>query len=142
MLLNRKCSEAVLLLTLFTCVPSSAFACGMSAIGAAADVVLQGLFAVAVVVFLAGYLPYLVFSVWLSINKKSGSESPQWMRFIGMMFAGLNTLVFFSAVYLVATTSTMLVFLGDLLLWGLPFGLFVYGWPRLRVMQPAQAADA
>jgi len=100
-------------------------ACGMSAIGSGA--IVEAMLIIAIVIFLLGYVPYLVFSIKLAKQSSNIEGTNKATKILASIFATVNTLVFLSAVYFIATEGGGFLFIGDVLLWGIPFAFFLKG---------------
>ena len=77
-------------------------------------------------IFLAGYIPYVYFSVKLSREASSPTGRTTRTKVWASIFAGINSLVFFSSVS-IFTDGEMLILIGDILLWGTPMFFYIKG---------------
>jgi hypothetical protein len=109
----------------FLLIPNTTHACGvgLAAAGFAGAVMVLILLCP---VFLAGYMPYFVFSVRLAREASTPEGISQRTKKYAFIFLTLNTLVFISGVVFIASFSFPL-FLCDLLLWGVPFYFYIKG---------------
>ncbi|MCP4441402.1 MAG: hypothetical protein GY810_21050 [Aureispira sp.] len=114
-----------LVLSAIILIPTLASACGMGAMGMAG---LGEALMIAFVIFLAGYLPYVVASVKLSIEAGRPEGTKSGTRIVANIFAGINTTVFvLGLLTLLSTAPNPLIILGDFMLWGIPFFFYYKG---------------
>ena len=118
-ILNRFVAFLSLLL-----LPTLANACGGGAFYLSdGDLALLG--SILLGIFLAGYLPYVIFSVKLSRQAATAEGTKKSTKIWASIFALINTVVFIAGLPVVMENP--LITLGDLLLWGTPFYFYIKG---------------
>lgn len=116
-------SIPVIILSLVLLIPDAAQACGMGALGAAAS---GDFFVILIGIFLAGYLPYIFFSIKLLYDKRKRTRALLFTRVVATIFAVINTVVYVIGVFIIATIDVSLL-IGDFFLWGIPFTIYILG---------------
>lgn len=84
---------------------------------------------IASIIFLAGYLPYVVASVKLAIEAGRPEGTKRGTRIVANIFAGINTTVFVLGLLTLFSinSASLTVILGDFMLWGIPFTFYMKG---------------
>jgi Ca2+/Na+ antiporter len=117
------------------CFPFLASACGMGMISISdGELAVLGLIVLAG--FLAGYLPYVIFSVKLSKQAMTTEGTKTSTKVWASIFTLINTVVFVSCLTVVLEINPLVV-IGDCLLWGVPFFFYIKG----MVTHPPSQSD-
>jgi hypothetical protein len=77
-------------------------------------------------IFLAGYVPYVHFSVKLARQAGTEEGPEKRIKVWASIFAAINTFVFLVSVSTMAEGG-IVILIGDILLWGIPFYFFIKG---------------
>lgn len=132
--MKKLLGRAITALSLFL-LPTFANACGLGMISIS-DGELTFLLLMALAIFLAGYLPYVILAVKLSKQAATPEGAKTSMKVWASLFALLNTMVFLSCLAVVLEINPLVV-LADCLLWGVPMFFYIKG----MVTRPPSQSD-